>query len=806
MFDATVNFGTTEVLCKNLAECGIILGPVLGDYDSAYKFNILAFSLIEKFKSDRSKSSTFFIYATFISHWKKHFSEGLKYYDLSINYGMITGDIIHVSWSTFYKLDHLFSTGINLDEYKLKLNKAEEFMISHKTMLIIPFIMMIKHVVNQFQSSYNQACENIILENVSKANNMTAAFKFGQFNVMINYILGNYETALKWVGYTEHYLQAATGLFGIADYEMFSSLCYIKECEKRTEDKNVLLEKINSKLKNLKVWSDNCPENFEHKYYIVAAELARIQNDSLENITNLYKKSLDSIAPAEFINIKAVINEIIAEFWFSRNENTIGNAFIREAVYFYDLWGAYIKVDSLEKKYSGFTNKINHLNSLSQKIQSIETDSTKKTSIHSSILDLDLMSILKSAQAISNEIKVEKLLKVLMDVIIENTGAQKGCVLLKNVNDGEFYVEAVKNDGADDIILTGSLPLSESSHFCSEIVQYVKRTHEIIVVSNAMENSFYRNYDYIKRISAKSILCVPIIYQNDLNGIIYLENNLVKNAFDCQRIEIIQILSSQIAISVEKAQLYEKMEEKVNERTRQLALANSKLKELSLHDPLTKLYNRRYVYEHINKLSDSFTKAKLEAFFNRQSRDMSINNNVIGIFLLDIDHFKQVNDTYGHAAGDEVLIQLSNVLKSLIRSDDYIIRWGGEEFLILLNETKIKYLETFSEKILNKVEKTNIELPNKTIINKTCSIGCAYLPFEMRYSDLLTFEQTVNICDFALYKAKEHGRNCSVHVTLSKSEYENDLELKKYLSSLTKDSPVNKDFINIKYIKSQKPD
>jgi len=202
MFDATVNFGTTEVLCKNLAECGIILGPVLGDYDSAFRFNILAFSLIDKYKSDRLKTSTFFIYATFISHWKKHFSEGLKYYDLSINYGMRTGDILHVSWSTFYKLDHLFSTGVNLDEYKLKLNKAEEFMISHKTMLIIPFIMMIKHVVNQFQSSYNQACENIILENVSKANNMTAAFKFGQFNVMINYILGNYETALKWVGYT----------------------------------------------------------------------------------------------------------------------------------------------------------------------------------------------------------------------------------------------------------------------------------------------------------------------------------------------------------------------------------------------------------------------------------------------------------------------------------------------------------------------------------------------------------------------------------------------------------------------------
>lgn len=805
-FEATVNFGTTEVLCKNFAESGIILGPVLGDYDSAYKFNVLAFTLIDKFKSDRLKSSTFFIYATFISHWKKHYSEGLKYFDLSINYGMKTGDIIHACWSIFYKLDHLFSTGINLDECKLKLDKAEEFMISHKTLLIIPIIRMVKHVVNQFQSAYNFECENSILENVSKSNNLTLAFKFGQFNVMINYILGNYEAALKWVGYTEQCLQAATGLFGMADYEMFSSLCYIKECEIRTENTNELLEKINSKLKNLKVWSDSCPENFAHKYYIVSAELARIQNDTLENITNLFKKSLDSIAPAEFINIKAVINEIIAEFWFSRDEKTIGKTFIKEAAYFYNLWGAYIKVDSLEKKYSSFTDEINHINSLSRKKQPGEDDFTKQTSVHSNTLNLDIMSILKSTQVISNEIKVDKLLKVLMDVIIENTGAQKGCVLLKNVNDGEFYVEAVKNNGADDIIITGSLDISDSSDFCTEIVQYVKRTHEIIVVSNAMKNSFYKNYDYIKRICAKSILCVPIIYQNDLNGIIYLENNLVENAFDCQRIEIIEILSSQIAISVEKAQLYENMEEKVDERTRQLALANSKLKELSLHDPLTKLYNRRYVYEHIDNLSDNFTKAKLEAFFNRQCRDMSINNNVIGIYLLDIDHFKRVNDTYGHAAGDEVLIQLSNILKSLVRSDDYIIRWGGEEFLILLNETKIEYLELFSSKVLSKVEKTSIELPNKTIINKTCSIGCAYLPFEMRYSDLLTFEQTVNICDFGLYLAKEHGRNCSVHVSLAKSVYENDQELKQYLTGLSKDSPVDNDFIKIKYIRHKKQD
>jgi diguanylate cyclase (GGDEF)-like protein len=390
-----------------------------------------------------------------------------------------------------------------------------------------------------------------------------------------------------------------------------------------------------------------------------------------------------------------------------------------------------------------------------------------------------------------------------MSTIIENAGAQNGCVILKNVNDNHLYIEAVKCRDCDEIRVTNSLPLTKSDDICSDIVEYVKRTHEIIVVSNASKNYYYKNNDYIKRINAKSIICVPILFQNDLKGIIYLENNLSENVFDSQRIEIIEILSSQIAISVEKAQLYETLEVKINERTKELAFANSELKELSHHDPLTKLYNRRYVYEHITNVSENFVKAKLELFFNAQKRDLQIENKVIGIYLLDIDHFKKVNDTYGHAAGDMVLVKVTEVLKSLVRSEDFIVRWGGEEFLIVLNKTRVDYLEQFSEKVLNAVKETCIEVSDNVVIHKTCSMGCAYLPLDMNYSDLLTFEQTINICDFALYQAKEHGRDCSVHVSLAKPEYLKVDKLKEYLTNLTKSSAINNDYINVTFIRGQ---
>jgi diguanylate cyclase (GGDEF)-like protein len=806
MFNTAVRYGTVEVSCKNLAECGITLGPILGDYDLAYRFNKTAFLLIDKHKTDTLKASTYFIFGCFISHWKKHYSEGMDYFDLSIKYGIETGDIMHSFWSMVYKLDHLFFIGKNMDEYKLDLEKAEKMLISYKAMFLLPFVFLMKHVVSQFQSAYNAEMENFIHEQIKKESNMTVTFKFGHFNTVINFILGNYETAFKWVEFTEPYTQGGTGLFSIADYTMFSALCYIKMYEETPDGNNgELLKKIDKKIDIMKVWSVSCPENFAHKYYLVAAERARILHDSLEIITGFYKKSLDSINSGEFINMRAVINELIGEFWFSRGEETIGKTFMKEALYYYKYWGATSKITLLETKYPNLSSDVNHTSHLRITKQSGNQDTTRQTSIHSSTINLDIKSILKSTQAISVEIKFDKLLKVLMRTIIENAGAQNGCVILKNVNDNKLYVEAVKCRENEEIKITKSLSVTESNDFCFDIVEYVKRNHEIIVISNASQNYYYKNNDYIKRINAKSILCVPILYQNDLKGIIYLENNLSENVFDNQRIEIIEILSSQIAISIEKAQLYEILEEKVNERTKQLALANSELKELSHHDPLTKLYNRRYVYEYITNISEDFIKTKTELFFNAQKRDLHLDNTVIGMFLLDIDHFKKVNDSYGHAAGDEVLIKITEVLKNIVRSDDFVVRWGGEEFLIILNKTKIEYLEKFSKKVLSKIKETSIELPNKNIINKTCSIGCAYLPFTSHYSDLLTFDQTVNICDFALYQAKENGRNCSVHVSLTKPDNLQDDVLKGYLINLTKGSTVNNDFINLQYIRPDKP-
>ena len=173
------------------------------------------------------------------------------------------------------------------------------------------------------------------------------------------------------------------------------------------------------------------------------------------------------------------------------------------------------------------------------------------------------------------------------------------------------------------------------------------------------------------------------------------------------------------------------MEEKVRERTAQLNTANEMLRELSLHDPLTSLYNRRYAFEFTYNKITKFIQDKILLEKRLEKRNPSIEGNVIGVFLIDIDHFKEVNDTYGHLAGDNVLITLSQTLKKIIRDEDILVRWGGEEFLIILYNTKPDYLEKFSQKVLDEIKNTPIKICNNETINKTCSIGFLEMPLAL---------------------------------------------------------------------------
>lgn len=190
----------------------------------------------------------------------------------------------------------------------------------------------------------------------------------------------------------------------------------------------------------------------------------------------------------------------------------------------------------------------------------------------------------------------------------------------------------------------------------------------------------------------------------------------------------------------------------VRERTLALEKANQKLEEASLTDPLTGLANRRYLTRQV---------ATDVAQSRRAYRGDSVLPNRDIIFLMvDIDHFKQINDTWGHLAGDEVLRQFAALLRSEIRESDYVVRWGGEEFLIVARQTEAGLCSIMAERIVNATRAKSFTIDDSgRTIQCTCSVGVSHFPFCQDDPDAFTWEQVLDMADASVYLAKTSGRD-----------------------------------------------
>jgi diguanylate cyclase (GGDEF)-like protein len=208
------------------------------------------------------------------------------------------------------------------------------------------------------------------------------------------------------------------------------------------------------------------------------------------------------------------------------------------------------------------------------------------------------------------------------------------------------------------------------------------------------------------------------------------------------------------------------LEHLVQQRTGELARKNealshayAALENLSVTDPLTGLQNRRFVEK---KLPDDLNLV-LRRFETAENRS-PVNASMI-FFLIDLDYFKLVNDRHGHAAGDHVLIEVRRRLQQVFRDSDYLVRWGGEEFLAIARDTNAAGASEVARRIHSVVADTDIILEDGNQIRQTCSIGYAAFPFFENQPRLLTWQQVLKLADIGLYSAKHGGRAAWVGLT-----------------------------------------
>jgi diguanylate cyclase (GGDEF)-like protein len=279
---------------------------------------------------------------------------------------------------------------------------------------------------------------------------------------------------------------------------------------------------------------------------------------------------------------------------------------------------------------------------------------------------------------------------------------------------------------------------------------------KIITVDDIYEESEYdfkssKEFDNKFNYKTKSILTAPLVnfYTHETIGVLQLINKKSDGKlvpFTKEDKEFISLTSYLIALSIVNAQdNIEKLrqanlelEHKVIERTQKLEDIQLKLIEQANRDPLTDLYNRRY-FNEIGKNLISISK--------RENQNLSV-------MIMDIDDFKNINDTYGHSVGDKVIIFVADILRSTARESDICVRFGGEEFVIVLPNTAFDASQNLAEKIRKKVEDARIVIPDNKDIKFTISVGIS----QVSKNDI-KIESTLKRADEALYEAKTSGKN-----------------------------------------------
>jgi diguanylate cyclase (GGDEF)-like protein len=211
-----------------------------------------------------------------------------------------------------------------------------------------------------------------------------------------------------------------------------------------------------------------------------------------------------------------------------------------------------------------------------------------------------------------------------------------------------------------------------------------------------------------------------------------------------------------------------RLEEAVAERSEALAHANKELQEMSLTDPLTAARNRRFFQATIASDVSQAIRA-----YSAPDPTKSPRNRDIVFYLIDADHFKEINDRFGHDAGDQMLIDLTARISSAIRYSDVLVRWGGEEFLVVSRFCERKEAATLAARVLSAVSGEPFKIKGAGIsLHRTVSIGWAAFPWNVSSPVDLDYEEVLAIADRAMYKAKNAGRNQAIGALVPESAAE----------------------------------
>lgn len=315
------------------------------------------------------------------------------------------------------------------------------------------------------------------------------------------------------------------------------------------------MDQLTEHYRQLELWASYCQANFENRTAMVAAEIARIEGRVLD-AEQLYEQAIRSARASGFVHHEALANEVAGRFYEARGLDTAASAYLREARSCYLRWGADGKVRQLEQCWPQI------------RADAVLSD---PTTIETSVERLDLATVIRVSEAVAGEIVLEKLVDTVMRTALAHAGAERGLLILPRGDGYRIEAKATTSDSRVDVVL-GQASTTDDD-FPRTVLQYALRTKDSVLLHDASRQNPFASDGYFRKHRARSILCLPLLKQTRLLGLLYLENSLTPDVFTPSRMAVLKLLASNAAMSLENTRLYSDLQER-EARVRRLVDSN----------------------------------------------------------------------------------------------------------------------------------------------------------------------------------------------------------------------------------------
>ena len=591
MLNVSIDHGITDATCFACSIWAIVVHRQSSDIATAVAFCEVAVKMEAAHGWSDYRAKILHVYGGWISYWRWPYNYGIRTLEESYGAGRSSGDLIYAGFSGYQIPMHQFSSGANITQIYNDCRKYLHFVEQTNNALMAAELGILRQLLQCLIGGVES--DNDPVE--SRRAGSLKPFHYpieeheDEFLIFLYYLLESihfylseeYQSALGSIARAEKYLSVADTHTLAPEYVFHAALIYAACIEDDAEaffppqelapggpwEARYLRERLGDCARQLRGWAEICPENFAHKAWLVEAEIARVDGDVPTAMTHYSRAIADARQYGDSFR-EALAHELVGRFWLRRGSLSFAQLYLQKAIDSFQHWGAIEKAKALVTRYSRI------LASLDLHMPYNPASAPFATSLPVRDSHLDISLVTSASHEISSAIQLPDLLQRLLRMMIERTRAHRGTLLL--IRENELWIEAETTADTDKIVLHPRR-LQTQEQLPISLIDDAVRLLRTVIFTNTSPGARCEQDTYLTKYHPSVAVCVPVVKQGKLIGMAYLEDHGEENTFTLDKIQLLEVLCAQAAISLDNALLYQRMEERVEQRTRALRHANRRM-------------------------------------------------------------------------------------------------------------------------------------------------------------------------------------------------------------------------------------